>query len=204
MFEAAETLVHCLVEMGEQDSNPVLEVIGHQTTMLQEIKYPAEHLQFNGTGWRAYYHTHANNPGLNHLFAKEHGHFHIFIPADDFDSWSHLAALSMDEFGQPLRWFMVNHWVTGGTWLDAAALIKKLESVPFSQQSNLLEIWLLSLLSIYKKEIIALLLERDKSIEINNNEAQSTEPKQNREIYLLAEKNIELKAKLEMIFINNN
>lgn len=204
MRAAAESLVHCLLEMGEMHSNPVLEVIQHQATIQQEIKYPAEHLQFSGTGWRAYYHTHANNSDINHLFKSEHGHFHIFVKDKTTDSWSHLVALSMDEFGQPLRWFMVNHWVTSGTWLDAATLIKTLESVPFAQQNSLLEVWLLSLLSLYKTDIKDLLLERDKTSKINNNEAQRPDQKQNREMYLLAEKNIVLKEKLEKIFINNN
>lgn len=198
MSEAAESLLHCLLEMGEQGSNPVLEVIEHQATIQQEIKYPAEHLQFKGTGWRAYYHTHANNPDINHLFEKEHGHFHIFVSDEDSQNWSHLVALSMDEYGQPLRWFMLNHWVTGETWCDAGVFNKILDQIPYREQETLVEVWLLALVSLYQSEIKDLLQERDQAPGINSNEAL----RQDRTLYLLAEKNIDIKQKLESIYIN--
>jgi hypothetical protein len=195
LHEAAETLLHCLLEMGEQDSNPVLEVIEHRNKIQQEVKYPQQHLHFNGAGWRAYYHTHANKADINHLFAAEHGHFHIFVRTENEDSWSHLVALSMDEFGQPLRWFMVNHWVTAEVWCDAATLSSFLRDIPYQEQTSLLEQWLLAMLSIYPSEINDLLLKRDNVPELQLNASQ----RQNRDIYLLAEEKILLKDKLQQI-----
>lgn len=196
MHEALGTLLQCLLEMGESESNPVLQVIANESEILEEVKYPKGQLQFNGTGWRAYYHTHAAHADSQQLFSAEHGHFHFFVRNDDdTETWSHLVALSMDDFGQPLRWFMVNHWVTGETWLEAKELMTVIEDIPYQQQENVLEQWLLCMLDVFKTEISGLLLSRDKCANIQN-EAQ----RQNRDIYLIAEEKIDLQQKLEQVF----
>ena len=196
MREAAETLLQCLLDMGESNSNPVLEVISGESTVVEEVKYPKGHLHFNGTGWRAYYHTHANHSDIHHVFSAEHGHFHFFVRVDKAsDTWSHLGALSMDALGQPLRWFMVNHWVTGESWVEANPLIALIENIPYQKQDSILEQWLLCMLYIYKAEISGLLLRRDQQPNI-----QDEQQRQNREIYLLAEGKIDLQQKLEQIF----
>ena len=196
MSQAAEILLQCLLEMGESGSNPVLQVIAGESKIVEEVKYPKGHLHFNGTGWRAYYHCHANHSDIHQLFSAEHGHFHIFVRIDDeADKWSHLVALSMDAMGQPLRWFMVNHWVTGETWLEANQLASLMNNIPYQQQENVLEQWLLCMLEVFKTEISGLLLTRDQQVDIQN-EAQ----RQNRDIYLLAEEKIDLQQKLEQFF----
>lgn len=183
--------------MGEADSNPVLQAIADANPVVEEVKYPKGHLHFNGTGWRAYYHTHANHPDIHPLFAAEHGHFHIFVRVDETsDRWTHLVALSMDAFGQPLRWFMVNHWVTGETWLEANPLSALTENIPYQKQDSLLEQWLLCMLDIYKTEISGLLLKRDQQPGINDDRQR-----QNRDVYLLTEEKIDLQQKLEHIFL---
>ena len=190
-------MLQCLLEMGQADSNPVLEVIADASPVVEEVKYPKGHLHFNGSGWRAYYHCHANQSDIHHLFAAEHGHFHFFICSDEAsDTWSHLVALSMDALGQPLRWFMVNHWVTGETWLPANQLTTLIQNIPYQKQESLLEEWLLCMLEIYKTEISGLLLKREQHPGI-----QDAQQRQNRDIYLLAEEKIDLQQKLEHIFI---
>lgn len=185
--------------MGEQGSNPVLEAIEHQSNIQQDKKYPKEHLHFNGLGWRAYYHTHSNQNELNHLFENEHGHFHIFVCSDkEADIWGHVVALSMDEFGQPLRWFMVNHWVTGESWLEADTLTQQLNNIPYIKQKNLLEKWMLAMLAVYSSEIKSLLIKRDAGLGSKESEMERL----NRNIYLLAEDEINLQHKMEQIFIN--
>lgn len=196
MCEAAEILLQCLQEMGASESNPVLEVLAGESPVTQEVKYPKGHLQFNGKGWRAYYHCHANRSDIHQLFSAEHGHFHIFARVDEAgDKWTHLVALSMDAFGQPLRWFMVNHWVTGETWLQANQLISLIKNISYQQQDSVLEQWLLCMLDIYKEDISGLLLKRDQQENIQT-EAQ----RKNRDLYLLAQEKIDLQQKLEQVF----
>lgn len=180
--------------MGELKSNPVLQVIEKNFPIEQEKKYPESLLQFNSTGWRAYYHCHANKKDINHLFEAEHGHFHIFLRLTEHpETWTHVVALSIDDMGQPLRWFMVNHWVTGEVWLAAPLLSEKLRDIPFTKQSTLLEQWLLSMVALFKDEITGLLTWRDQVLDVNGAE----EYRQDRQYYLLAEQAINLQNKLE-------
>ena len=194
--EAAELLFQCLLEMGQQESNPVLQVLSNTLDIEQKRKYPEDLLQFNGMGWRAYYHCHSNKDDINHLFEAEHGHFHIFIRLTEKPvTWTHVVSLSIDDMGQPLRWFMVNHWVTAEDWLAAPLLSEKLQNIPFAEQNTLLEQWLLSMVALFKNEIMGLLISRDKVLEINGTEGY----RQDRQHYLLAEQAIHLQDKLEHI-----
>jgi len=183
--------------MGEQNLNPVLLCLSNNLQIQAQKKYPEGLLQFNETGWRAYYHCHANKDDINHLFEEEHGHFHLFVRHTEHpESWSHVVALSMDDMGQPLRWFMVNHWVTGETWLTAPLLSAQLHDIPLTEQNTLLEQWLLSMLALYKDDINALLVLRDHSLNIKHSHGDI---KQDREYYLLSELAIKLQHKLEQV-----
>ncbi|VAW93805.1 hypothetical protein MNBD_GAMMA23-740 [hydrothermal vent metagenome] len=175
--------------MGSKNSNPVLQVLQNNLHIKQEVKYPPDFLQFNGSGWRAFYHCHSNPSDIQPLFKAEHGHFHIFAPVvTQPDAWSHLVALSMADVGQPLCWFMVNHWVSGEKWLATDLLEQQIKNIPFSKQNNMLEQWLLSILVVCQVEIISLLHQRDSIIKSKPDE----KCKQDRSLYLLAEKKIKL------------
>ncbi len=191
---ARELLRQSILKMGEQNSNPVLQVLDNNQSIQQEVKYPGGLLHFNHSGWRAFYHCHSNQKDIQALFKTEHGHFHIFTPvAGQVAAWAHLVALSMNDSGQPLRWFMVNHWVSGETWLDAYLLEQQIRKIPFAEQTSMLEQWLLSMLGIYQADIISLLRQRDSIIESK----QDKKCKQDRHLYLLAEQKINLQKKLE-------
>lgn len=202
MTDAAESLLANLLEMAELESNPVLQVIDLAMPLQVNKKYPTELLQFNQTGWRAYYHCHPASRAGNHRFKGEHGHFHIFIrlenTADKTEKWSHLAALAMDNMGQPLGWFTVNQWVTGETWKSADTLIPLLKSVPYEKQTSLVESWLLSLVTLSRDIIIQVLQTRDSILEqkqLNFNKKNTTENytiQQDNELYLLSEASINL------------
>lgn len=191
---AAETLAACLLAFAEAETNPVFEIIDKNSPMQDNKKYPAGSLYFNQLGWRAYYHCHPASRSGNHRFTGEHGHFHIFVRIHEHpEEWSHLAALAIDNMGQPLGWFTVNHWVTAETWLSAEDLLPFLNHIPYGQLNlknskenayNLVEIWLLSLLSLSKEKIILLLKERDKLIDKKHPEPDN---KKDKNIYLLSE-----------------
>ena len=198
MTDAAESLLASLLEMAELESNPVLQIIGSAAPLQVNKKYPKELLQFNQTGWRAYYHCHPASRAGNHRFKGEHGHFHIFVrlenTADKIEKWSHLAALAMDNMGQPLGWFTVNKWVTGETWQSAATLIQLLKSVPYDKQTSLIEGWLLSLVVLSRDVIIQALQMRDMLLEKRqlSSSKEDYDIKQDKELYLLSETSINL------------
>ena len=200
--DAAESLVACLLEMAEAETNPVLQVISNDVPLQEDKKYPEGLLQFNQLGWRAYYHCHPADRAGNHRFQGEHGHFHIFVRIQNRpEKWSHLVALAMDNMGQPLGWFTVNHWVTGETWQDSDVLSKFLEGIPYEQLSNskankarikIVERWLLSLLALSQDRVKNIIYERDKILKQKQINKKGLDIKQDKEIYLLSEISINL------------
>lgn len=179
--------------MAEAETNPVLQVINPGQTMEENTRYPAGLLNFNNLGWRAYYHCHPASRKGNHNFKGEHGHFHLFIKIQDNpDTWSHLAALAMDNMGQPLGWFCVNQWVTGESWQDKGVLLSHLHKIPYKDQSILVERWLLSLLSLESENIAELLNQRDEALNKFMEQEDINSIKKNKDIYLLSEVKIDL------------
>lgn len=194
-MDASESLVTCLLEMAEDETNPVLLVIDPDLPLEENKKYPADLLQFNHTGWRAYYHCHPANRAGNHRFQGEHGHFHIFVRTQDKpEKWSHLVALSMNNMGQPLGWFTVNHWVTGESWVDSEILSNYLQTIPYDQLEvhqlntfNIVERWLLALLAVSREQVKVVLHERDKILQQKEQNLAESNIKQDKGIYLLSE-----------------
>lgn len=192
---AAESLVACLLEMAESETNPVLQVIPEDLILEENKKYPTDLLQFSQLGWRAYYHCHPASRAGKHRFQGEHGHFHIYVRTEkDPEQWSHLAALAMDNMGQPLGWFTVNHWVTGETWIDSDRLSTYLKSIPYNNSSitKLVERWLLSLLAVSRDEVNSILMKRDIALKQKQLNVDELTVKQDKEIYLLSETPINL------------
>ena len=196
--DPVESLVACLLEMAEAETNPVLEVINPEIPLQENKKYPADLLQFSQLGWRAYYHCHPVSRAGNHRFKGEHGHFHIFVRINDVENeserWSHLVALAMDNMGQPLGWFTVNDWVTGETWIDSDILSSYLKSIPYDNSSitKLVERWLISLLAVSREEVNSVLIDRDKILKQKQLNVDELTVKQDKAIYLLSERPIGL------------
>lgn len=157
-------LFDCIQRLASLDSNPVLEVLQGVNRVEQEHKYPEHGLTFAGLGLRAFYHCHT----ATSMPDNEHGHFHLFLHHDgdraSLANWGHLAGLSMDSFGQPLRWFTVNRWVSGGPWLAAPRLVMLLQQLAIADDLLLVEEWLLAMLAIYQEDITQLLAQRDQTV----------------------------------------
>jgi len=193
LVAAADSLAACLLEMAAAETNPVLQVINPELPLQENKKYPADLLQFNQSGWRAYYHCHPANRAGNHRFKGEHGHFHLFVQTNhNPETWSHLAALAMDPMGQPLGWFTVNHWVTGEAWETAENLIKLIKSIPYNKQTRLVERWLLSILALSHDKVDNILLERDEILKQQQLTNAKEDVKQDRGLYLLSEIPVDL------------
>lgn len=159
-YSAQEALYDCIQQLAARGSNPVLEVLQGISTVEQDTKYPINGLTFAQQGIRAFYHCHDSIQRL----PNEHGHFHIFVCADaqaDTANWAHLAALAMDDYGQPIQWFSVNHWVTGGQWLTISDLLHQLSQLTLNSEMLLVEQWLMALLKICQAQLQQLLIQRD-------------------------------------------
>ena len=158
---SAQILAQCINQFALKESNPVIAVLPDNGVVEFNRKYPQSMLTFSGIGLRAYYHCHTSESRPE----TEHGHFHVFIKADD-EEWSHLAGLSMDNLGQPIQWFTVNHWVTGEKWKTAEILEQLLEKLLTDNKHNLklVEKWLLAMLEFYQQQLKHLLQQRDRKI----------------------------------------
>lgn len=162
--DAGQKLFQVIQNMGVVRTNPVLSLLGKNPNITENQKYPADYLPFGSETWRAYYHCHTAPNKL----PDEHGHFHIFArlagEIHNSQAWSHVVALAMDNMGQPLSWFTVNHWVSGKTWKSANELNKLLENLPIVIDESLAEQWLIAMLEFYRADIQALLVNRDTRI----------------------------------------
>lgn len=205
--KATDSLVACLYEMAEANTNPVLQVINPDIPLKENKKYPPGLLQFNDSGWRAYYHCHPASRAGNHRFKGEHGHFHLFVrlkkaSGSDQAQWAHLAALAMDNMGQPLGCFTVNHWVTGESWASSKVLNKKLENIPIldidKNKYTLVERWLLSFMAACSDKIRTILHQRDELLQQKQSERTASDVKADKDIYLLSEIPVNIRTLLNI------
>ncbi len=197
--DAALRLLRVIQEMGEMQTNPVLDLLGPDPQIIENQKYPDGYLRFASENWRAYYHCHTA-PNTAH---NEHGHFHLFVrlnnASQNLEKWSHITALAMDSMGQPLCWFTVNHWVTGQTWASASELVSLLVKLPSVDDVTLAERWLLAMLWFYRSTIDKLLRERDAQLNQLQKSAADKNVFKNKNIYELSSQSIELLNNLENV-----
>ena len=100
--------------------------------------------------------------------------------------------------GQALEWSLVNQWVTGGGWLAGDELdlvLNQIEDLNPAQFASMqpVEGWLLSLLGIFREEIVQLYGQRDLALE---NLQARPDVRRNRDVYGLARCPINLPEKL--------
>jgi hypothetical protein len=144
------------------------------------------------TGAQYFYHCHREN-----IEQFEHGHFHCFMryanipkrikptPLTDWDKYidnpmTHLVAISMSQYGQPIRLFTVNRWISSEIWYDSKHISAHLNrfkmSLTDSPYWQILDRWVESILHLFSPQIIWLHQERDKIIhKIQKNRSSSSE-----------------------------
>ncbi len=124
--------------------------------------YPSDDCVDRAGGTLFYYHAHGSRRRPSH----EHGHFHLFVRTPDAGVFHHLAALSLDTCGWPIRWFTTNRWVTGERWIDAPAAIEALRRFHPRATGRLAPVaaWLDAMVTLYQDTLAALLHRRDASI----------------------------------------
>ena len=196
---AARGLLETLVALGERRTNPVLPLLGDPPRIREGVRYPRNALRFGGHGLRAYYHSHGDPWRRD----DEHGHFHLFVAVDDTDAagWSHLAALSIDDEGQPRAWFTVNNWVTAGPWLPTRRLLERLDAflervANDDAELSLTERWLTHMLGLFRHRLPALLVARDDALQARQGERTLAATLTERAIYELSRQPVDLQAEL--------
>lgn len=178
MQEAGEQVVNCYRVLSKSGDNIVGEILRGVDTFYEMDHYPEGDIYDPDSHSQYYYHSHRG--------ADEHGHFHTFLRQEGMsveqrpitdqshegymderdDKISHIIAISMDNRGFPIGLFTTNRWVTAENWYSAEDVIAMLDRfeidmVPPSWPVN---IWLTSMVRLFRPVIVQLLKERDQAI----------------------------------------
>lgn len=195
----ANQLLSCINLFGERHSNPVLSILSGLQP-IDKTRYPEHALSFGQDKWRVFYHCH-DSPAMQE---DEHGHFHFFTrtPAqtDEKYEWSHVAALAMDNMGQPLHWFTVNRWVTDGAWFEQDWLDDAVFELSLHQEPQLLGRWFQAMLCLYLEDISDLLIQRDINLPLQRYLDDPDSVFIDHDIYLLSSAPVNLLNKLGSCF----
>lgn len=178
--------------MAKLNTNAVMKVLANVENVEAECRYPESGLMFSDKKWRVFYHCHESVS----KHPDEHGHFHLFTDIGD-NNWAHVAGLSIDAEGQPLKWFLTNRWVTDGEWLTRDKFIEQLLSLVLSVDDDMVGNWLCILLHLYSDALFMLYDERDKKVEQSLQGRSRKETLDDRDIYELAASPVNLQAMLE-------
>ncbi len=175
----------CQRVLSKAKSNLAWEILRQSEPFVQWSHYPKGDVFDHDTHSQYFYHAHpAVTPG--NARQDENGHFHLFLRKKGIpphiqpliidttqrpegskdDDICHLIAISMDKYGKPVSLFTTNRWVTGETWYQAEDVIQLLDyyNIDHSYPSWPLNLWLSSMVRVYRDEISALIRQRDQAI----------------------------------------
>lgn len=165
LHEAAETVASVQLRYARMGRGLAEVALGGARSPEFLRHYPFRDVVDEVHATRFYYHAHTS-----HRYpADEHGHFHLFVypggeprGADFF----HLAGLSLDARGQPLRWFTTNRWVTGERWYDANTVLGALPGFTVQARGRRAPLarWLTAMVRLFNPQLRALVQRRDQVI----------------------------------------
>lgn len=173
MVAAGREIAECQRVLHKTGSNLVAELLRGQGAFYEWDHYPPGDVYDEETHAQYYYHAHRGN-------STEHGHFHTFLrhvappagPRPTVDkagspageaALSHLIALAMDAYGEPMRLFATNRWVTGETWYAAGEVVRMVDRfvIDHAYPSWPVNRWLSAMLQLFQPQIAALVRHRD-------------------------------------------
>ena len=173
MQAAGHEARRCMAALAKVGYNLVGEVLKNQGNFVKLTHYPQGDVYDRDSHSQYYYHAHRDG---------EHGHFHCFLRRAGMPRasppprrprpmtgrpatrpWRILVAISMDRFGQPLRMFTTNQWVTGETWYPLPDMLRMIDrfSVDHAFPSWPTNLWLTAMFRLFRPQIMALITARD-------------------------------------------
>ncbi len=172
----ANSLIEATVAMHESGIPLMRRVVPEGEDVLLWDHYPADDAVSPTTKSRYFYHCH---PPAERS-AREHGHFHFFLPKSAFSDplecraapidlavkradVVHIAALSISADGLPLEFFTVNRWVTDEWLFPAAAIAAVLDQFDLTGADRDAHVnqWLTAIVALARPLITDLLTARD-------------------------------------------
>jgi hypothetical protein len=167
------------------------------------------------TGAQYFYHCHREN-----FDREEHGHFHCFMryasipkrikptPLSDWkdnlnNPMTHIVAVAMDRYGQPIRLFTVNRWVTSEIWYDAVHVSYFLKRYQMTLTDDpywqMLDRWVTSLLQLFSPQILWLHHKRDAIIKEHQLEFPDNNVYEDHNLEELSEISIDLQDQIQWV-----
>lgn len=216
MFDAAAEAIECLAAMADRGKNPVTEALNGADAVEEWAHFPAGDVIDPVTHSQFYYHAHA----AEERASGEHGHFHCFVRpkllfpddapmavADNAASVSqtawvaHLAGISTDERGNPIRLFTTNRWVTDEVWYGAETVIAMLDrfDMTVDQPSADLNRWVSAIIHLFRPQIAVLLRERDTAIAQWRIDHPERDVFEDRQLQIVSETPIDLLAQIRAV-----
>lgn len=218
-LQHAERVLSAQQQMQSQDGKTILHyTLNGQLVHEAMSHYPPGDRIDHSSGAQYFYHCDREN-----RITEEHGHFHCFfrykhipkhIKPSDLPDWNknfdnpmtHLVAIAMNRFGQPVRLFSVNRWVTAETWYDAHHTPSLIKRYKMNNQDSaywqILDQWVEGMLHLFSPQIEWLNHQRDATIK----EHRDRDPKVNyfeeRTLEELSEIKIDLAQQIQWV-INN-
>lgn len=177
--------------------------------------YPhGDRIDYN-SGAQYFYHCHREN-----FDSLEHGHFHCFLrykgipkrikpsPLPDWDKYidspmAHIVAIAMNCYGQPIRLFTVNRWISSEIWYDAKhapEFVKRFKmNIEDKPYWTVLDQWVEGILHLFAPQIAWLHEQRDATIEQVKIDYPSENAYENENVEELSQISIDLQSQVQWI-----
>jgi len=167
---------HCM--QTTDGKNIIHYTLQGEDTHTRMQHYPKGDRIDHATGAQYFYHCHREDE-----HTEEHGHFHCFLrypqipetilpkPLADWEKFldnpmTHLISISMNRYGQPIRLFTVNRWVTDEICYEAKYIPTFLAQYKMTKTDDpywiTLDRWVEGMLQLFTPQIIFLNHERDR------------------------------------------
>jgi hypothetical protein len=211
MRAAGDEVAECMRVLRKANINLVGEVLKGQGQFIRLGHYPKGDVFDRETHSQYYYHAHRDG---------EHGHFHCFLrgpgmpegvaPVADAEAYAwprgdnavaHLVAVSMDRYGNPIRLFTTNQWVTGETWYPGGDVIRMLDrfAIDHAWPSWPTNRWLTAMLRLFRPQIEALITARDEVLADYRAAHPDAEVFTERDLETLSEVTIDVEAQRDAV-----
>lgn len=179
------------------------------------MHYPKGDRIDHQTGAQYFYHCHRENT-LTH----EQGHFHCFmrykhipkhikpIPLTDWkknldNPMTHLVCIAMNRYGQPIRLFTVNRWVTSEICYEAQHVLTFIKRFKMTLSDDpywqLLDQWVEGMLHLFAPQIAWLQTTRDALMKTHEKTHPGSNPYEDPAIEELSEITINLTSQIQWI-----
>lgn len=212
---AAQVLESQQLMTTSQGENILHYTLNKQQQHERMSHYPKGDRIDHNTGAQYFYHCHREN-----FESQEHGHFHCFLrykhlpksikptTLADWDLYidnpmTHLVAIGMNQFGQPIRLFTVNRWVTSEILYNAEHVVRFLKRYKMTLVDEpywqILDKWVEGILHLFAPQIAWLHQERDRVMQEYQIKNPLENPYLDYELEELSAINIDLKQQIEWI-----